>query len=248
MLMILPPVDDYNSNLQYNLDFDPFEDKLQRKKFVRNTLGFFLFSILCTFGNCVLFHFLPNIKQFITSESGQAISILSISSTSISIITILCYTELLRKSPHKYFFYLLFIFGFSWLVSLSTLYVNSNILISAIAITACTTFTLTLYAIISKTDFTSYTEYLIAGLFVIIFTGLVNLFFYNTIIQLMIAGFSCLIFSIFIIVDIQMILGRKHIKFRYHVDDYILASLNLYLDVINFFLYLLQFLTLGESN
>jgi FtsH-binding integral membrane protein len=45
-----------------------------------------------------------------------------------------------------------------------------------------------------------------------------------------------------------MILGQKHIKYKYSIDDYILAAMSLYLDVINMFLYIIQFLTLTSSD
>jgi len=46
------------------------------------------------------------------------------------------------------------------------------------------------------------------------------------------------IFGIYIVIDVQMIEGKKRDK--YELDDYIGASMNLYLDVINLFIYILE--------
>ena len=51
-----------------------------------------------------------------------------------------------------------------------------------------------------------------------------------------------LIFSMYVVYDTQLIVGGKHKKFQFSVDDYIFAALALYLDVINLFLYILALL------
>ena len=51
--------------------------------------------------------------------------------------------------------------------------------------------------------------------------------------------------TIFLAIDTQMILGGK--KYEYSEEDYVFAALNLYLDIINIFLYLLQILG-GSSD
>jgi FtsH-binding integral membrane protein len=43
--------------------------------------------------------------------------------------------------------------------------------------------------------------------------------------------------SVYLIIDTQMIVGGHYLK--YSIDDYIMASVNLYLDIINIFIYLL---------
>ena len=51
-----------------------------------------------------------------------------------------------------------------------------------------------------------------------------------------------LIFSMYVVYDTQLIIGGKHKKFQFSVDDYIFAALALYLDIINLFLYILALL------
>ena len=49
------------------------------------------------------------------------------------------------------------------------------------------------------------------------------------------------IFAFYIVFDTQMMLGSwgGH-KMEFSIDDYAFAALNLYLDIINFFLYILE--------
>jgi FtsH-binding integral membrane protein len=51
---------------------------------------------------------------------------------------------------------------------------------------------------------------------------------------------GCLLFSIFIVYDTQLIVGGKHKKHQFGVDDYVFAALSLYMDIINLFLFILS--------
>jgi len=44
-----------------------------------------------------------------------------------------------------------------------------------------------------------------------------------------------------------MIMGGRHKKFSFTVDDFVVASISLYLDIINLFLYMMEILD-GNSR
>lgn len=228
--------------------FDQFEDKRLRKKFVRKTLFTFSLSLFTTLGFCIGFKNLPNANNFIKSELGEALYILSVSTTFLTMFVCLCCEDLLRKSPSKYIIYSLFVLAVSYSLGITSLYIRGDILYISIIITTGTTTSLILYSFIATTDFTEYYTYVVAIFMCLIFIGIVNIFFNNTIIQVIISGGGALVFACFIIFDMQMILGQKHIKYKYSIDDFILAAMSLYLDVINMFLYIIQFLTLTSSD
>ena len=108
--------------------------------------------------------------------------------------------------------------------------------------------TLTLYSLITTSDFTGYTEYYIVGLVAIILTGTINIFLQNSVLQLLITGFGCLLFSFMIIYDVQMIVAQKHIKYKFSLDDSVLAAMSLYIDTVNLFIYILDFLVLTDEK
>jgi len=65
------------------------------------------------------------------------------------------------------------------------------------------------------------------------------LFFYkNKWDNILIGVCGIILFSVYVIYDTQLIVGQK--AFKYTIDDYILASLNIYLDVLNIFMYIIQ--------
>lgn len=243
-------IDNNNNNNYYNnyTSFDQFEDKRLRKKFVRKTLFTFSLSLFTTLSFCIGFKNLPNTNNFIKSELGEALYILSVSTTFLTMFVCLCCEDLLRKSPSKYIIYSLFVLAVSYSLSITSLYIRGDILYISIIITTGTTTSLILYSFIATTDFTEYYTYVVAIFMCLIFIGIVNIFFNNTIIQVIISGGGALVFACFIVFDMQMILGQKHIKYKYSIDDFILAAMSLYLDVINMFLYIIQFLTLTSSD
>lgn len=49
---------------------------------------------------------------------------------------------------------------------------------------------------------------------------------------------GALIFSLYIVYDTQLMMGGKH-KYALSPEEYIFAALNLYLDIINLFRYIL---------
>ena len=93
--------------------FDQFEDKRLRKKFVRKTLFTFSLSLFTTLSFCIGFKNLPNTNNFIKSELGEALYILSLSTTFLTMFVCLCCEDLLRKSPSKYIIYSLFVLAVS---------------------------------------------------------------------------------------------------------------------------------------
>ena len=59
------------------------------------------------------------------------------------------------------------------------------------------------------------------------------------------ASAGALIFSFYIIYDTQMMMGGAH-KYSVSPEEYIFAALNLYLDIINLFMYILMII--GSSK
>jgi len=98
---------------------------------------------------------------------------------------------------------------------------------------------ITTYAFTTKTDFTVCAP----ALFVIGFTFAFLLpffFMWTRTLHLIYAGLGVILFSFYLLFDTQLIMGGK--RYEVDIDDYILAAMILYLDIINIFLYLLRLL------
>ena len=71
--------------------------------------------------------------------------------------------------------------------------------------------------------------------------GIFCAIFQNDIMNVVYASLGAVIFSCYIVVDTQMMMGGKH-KYSLDPEEYIFASLNLYLDIINLFMKILWIL------
>jgi len=111
------------------------------------------------------------------------------------------------------------------------------IVLQALMLTAAIFISLSAYTLTSKKDFTFLGAGLSAGLIVLIFWGLLNMFFpFNMGFRMVFSLLGALLFAGYILYDTSQIMHNLG------PDDYIEASISLYLDIINLFLYLLEFL------
>ncbi|KAM7300065.1 putative N-methyl-D-aspartate receptor associated protein [Ixodes scapularis] len=78
---------------------------------------------------------------------------------------------------------------------------------------------------------------------VLFVAGLILLFVKIKILHLLYACGGTLLFSFYIVIDTQLIVGGDKRTFALSPEDYIAGALTLYLDVINVFLFILQILS-----
>ena len=115
--------------------------------------------------------------------------------------------------------------------------VGPSIAAEAFALTAITFAGLFMYVVYSKKDFSFMSGFLMTGLIVLVVGGLLNMFFIQSgMMHFVMSGASVLLFSGFILYDTSNILRY------YGTDEYVSATLALYLDVLNLFIALLSIL------
>lgn len=101
---------------------------------------------------------------------------------------------------------------------------------------------LTIYAWVSRRDFSAWGSFLVVGLWVLIGTSLLNIFFQNQTAGLWIAGMTVLIFAGLLVFD------TWRLRNVYGPDDYVPAAVQIYLDLLNMFLAILRLLGGGNSR
>lgn len=159
---------------------------------------------------------------------------------SIIICFILSFVKsLARIVPINYILLLLFTISQSYVLMYAAAYYKSNIVLSALAITVACTLGLTVYAWTTKKDFTPLVAWLWAVLFTFVFCGLL-FFCFNKNVYILYCGCGVLIYSIYIIIDTQLLLGK--FQHEFNTEDYVFAAMNLYLDIINLFIEILKYL------
>ena len=121
--------------------------------------------------------------------------------------------------------------------------VGPSIAAEAFALTAITFAGLSLYVVYSKKDFSFMSGFLMTGLIVLVVGGLLNMFFIQSgMMHFVMSGASVLLFSGFILYDTSNILRY------YGTDEYVSATLALYLDILNLFIALLSILGIMSND
>mmetsp|Transcript_7 Transcript_7/g.7 ORF Transcript_7/g.7 Transcript_7/m.7 type:complete len:240 (+) Transcript_7:81-800(+) len=158
----------------------------------------------------------------------------------------ICCRDLLRTFPQNYIILGTLTLGMSLVVGcISAMYTWQSVILAA-GLTSLIFLGLTVYAWTTKTDFTGFGPYLFCFAMVLLLFGL-------TISILSVCGIKIswmiivydilgvLLFSCYIVFDTQLMLGEwgGH-KNSFCIDDYCMAALQLYLDIVNLFLLLLE--------
>jgi FtsH-binding integral membrane protein len=107
---------------------------------------------------------------------------------------------------------------------------------------------LTLFAFQTKYDFTAWGAGLFVCLLVLLLFGIVAMFIPgNRIVSLVYSSLGAMLFSLYLVYDTQLMMGGTH-KVAISPEEYIFAALNLYLDIINLFIYILSIIQSANRN
>jgi FtsH-binding integral membrane protein len=226
----------YNTLNVENFDYENSSHKQSdRYNFIRKVYGILLFQLIITFGIAYL-AFIDSIKKILIENEWIYYSAIIFSI--IPMIILLCYKKLASKVPINYI--LLFIFTICEGVSLSYLIIsvnNAEVVVKASALTIICVIALTIYAFNTTTDYTMCGGALIIGMICLLFLGLISYFTQGALENLYICG-GIFIFSLYILYDTQLLMGNFGTEFG--IDDYIIACLHLYLDILNLFYFILR--------
>jgi len=113
---------------------------------------------------------------------------------------------------------------------------KTDAIFHSVLVTAVIFFSLTIYCHMSKTDFSFMGGYLYCSLVALIFLGFIAMLTGSTLMTFVYQCCGVLLFTLYILYDTSQIIHH------YGPDDYIIASVELYLDIINLFLFILSLL------
>jgi FtsH-binding integral membrane protein len=133
-----------------------------------------------------------------------------------------------------------------WISPLLVLYerMQPGVLGQAGLLTLTTFGVLSLYAVLSRRDFSAWGGFFTIGLWVLIATSLLNMFFRNPTASLWLAAGTIFVFGGLLVFDTWRIVRSG----AYGEDDYVPAAVQIYLDLLNIFLAILQLLGGGNRR
>lgn len=165
-------------------------------------------------------------------------------------LVFICCPDTMRKTPQNYILLIIFTLAESVMVGFISIQYTMSSVVMCLGITAAVVLALTLFACQTSIDFTGMGAYLFCAVMVLmgfgffIWIGSMMGMSHQTLysMQMVYAGAGALIFSMYIVYDTQLIVGGKHAKYQFSIDDYCMAAISLYIDIIQLFLMLLQLL------
>jgi len=223
-------------------------DTKTRHAFVRKVFLIVFAQLVCTAG---IIAGLGNTIGKQNHDVLQGISIGGLVLYLVIVCTVMCNPQLMRRFPQNYIFLGLITVGFSCMLTAAVMAVEPWVVGAAVGTTALITLGLVIFACQVKYDFTGWGPYLFWATIALMVVPLayyllsccipaLRVYAVANTFRLIMAYVGLIVFSLWLIVDTQMIVGGKNRRIQFSIDDYCFAALMLYLDIMQIFMYLLQ--------
>jgi len=215
-----------------------FGEKAVRRAFIRKVYSILMCQLVLTGAIISVFMYVEPVKTYV--RGNMWVYYCSMAVMFVCLIAMACCESVRRKFPTNLVFLGVFTFCEGIMLGTVATFYQADAVLIAVGITAGVTLALTVFAFQTKIDFTVCGGMLCAVLFIFIIAGIIMAFLPKT--KWTMIGYGsvgALIFSLYIVYDTQLMMGGKH-KYSLSPEEYVFASLNLYLDIINLFLYILM--------
>ena len=203
-----------------------------KRGFIRKVYGILSTQLFTTFVLCTATLYNETLKNIVTNTNVFGICVIV---SLASICSLQCYHQ---KYPWNMLILLLFTLSEGIIISRITLLYSENSHGNIVFEALCTTFvvfsSLTSIVFFVKKDFTFLENILCVGIISLITLSIFQFFMNSLILHVVIGWFGVVVFSGYILYDTSLLLTKLG------PDDFILASVMLYLDILNLFLSILQ--------
>lgn len=221
-----------------------FSDVKIRHAFIRKTYSIVSLQVLITVAITALFVFVQPVSFFFYSNPW--ILWVAMIGTFVIMISLACCESVSRKYPLNMILLFVFTLLESLLVGCISAQYKTDTIFIALGITAAVVIGLTIFAFQTKIDFTGFGIYLFVFALVLMLFGIIAIIMRSRVLHILYAAFGAGLFSMYLVFDTQLMLGGKH-KYSISPEDYVIAALNIYIDIINLFLLILRLVSASKD-
>jgi len=232
-----------------------FDDQTIRKGFVRKVFGILMVSctsyiqfdivsvlflqvqLLFTCAVMATFVYHGPTKQFV--RENFVVFFLAMIVNIIVLIMIVCLESVRRKHPVNLICLAIFTFTMSLLLGAASSLMDSNVVLSAVAITTVLVTALCIYAVQTKYDYTAAGGVAITFVMILLVLSVCSFSMPGFVDSLPISCLCAVIGCFFLIYDMQSIVGGNRAE-QLDPEEYVFAALTLYVDVVRIFIYVLR--------
>lgn len=216
-----------------------FDDRTVRMAFIRKVYSILTLQITVTAGIVALFTFHEGVREFVLQR--PSLYWVAVITSIVAILMLACCGNLQRMFPCNLICLGIFTLAEGFVLGMISVRFSQETIFFAVVITAVITAGLTLFAFQTTCDFTVFGGALCVGIIVLFVFSIICLIFPSKMFMLVISCVGALLFSMYIVYDTQMMIGGDH-KYSISPEDYVFATLNLYLDIVMLFTYILYIL------
>ncbi|TDH14310.1 hypothetical protein EPR50_G00040830 [Perca flavescens] len=224
-----------------------WDDKTIRRTFIRKVYAILMVQLFVTVAIVALFSFCAPVRFYIQTHPGLYMaSYLMFLATYIALS---CCGELRRQFPWNIILLVLFTLSMASMMGFVSSYYNTKSVVLCLGITSLVCLSVTIFSFQSKIDVTSFQGVLFSMCMVMLLCAItlsiVVPFGYVPWLHALYAVGGAILFTVFLAFDTQMLLGNK--RYTISPEEYIFATLSLYLDIIYLFSFLLQIIGGGRE-
>lgn len=206
-----------------------------RLGFLRKVYGILSIQLFATTMIAAFGMFTPAVKLYISQNHWMMTGAFL-----LSMALLLALMVKRRETPTNYFLLMGFTIVQAFTIAVVVSFYDQMAVLQAFLLTLGVTGGLTLYTFQSKRDFSTWGAGLYAFLMVLLLGSLLQFFLTSSHLEFVLSLGGAVLFSFFIIFDTHMLMHRVS------PEEYILATIELYLDIINLFLHILRII--GEAR
>ncbi|XP_038277756.1 protein lifeguard 3-like isoform X1 [Dermochelys coriacea] len=219
-----------------------WDDKRVRHAFIRKVYTIISVQLLVTVGIIAVFTFVSPVRAFV--QGNIIVYYSSYAVFLVSYLVLACCPGPRRCFPWNLILLAIFTLAMGFMTgTIASMYETMAVLI-AMVITAIVAIIVTIFCFQTKVDFTSCTGlFCVLGIVVLLTSTVSAIVLYYKCIQwvhMLFAAVVAIAFTLFLAYDTQVLVGTK--EYDLSPEEYVFGALEIYVDIVYIFLFLLQFL------
>ncbi|XP_008321896.1 protein lifeguard 1 [Cynoglossus semilaevis] len=235
-----PPPDYFNG-----LEDSGFSNATLRRGFIRKVYLTLMLQLLVTVGIICAFLYWDALRIWAINTYWFTYGMMAV--TLVLIVVMSCCDTFRRQVPFNFIALGIFTIAEGLMLGSVAALFKVEPVLWAVGATALVSFSLSLFALQSKFDFTTMNAFVWVFAWTLLSFGLLCAILQTKFAYIAYACLGTLLFSLYLVFDTQLIVGGKHRKYEVSPEEYIFAALNLYLDIVGLFLLLLQLIAICDS-
>nr|XP_057909302.1 protein lifeguard 1 [Doryrhamphus excisus] len=230
------------ANCCHGLEESVFADAAVRRGFIRKVYLTLMIQLLVTVGIICAFLYWDTLREWTRTNNWFTYTMMA--TVMVLLVLLSCCDNIRRRVPLNFITMGVFTLAEGLMLGSITVFYSAEAVLWAVGATALVSFSLSVFAMQTKWDFTMASGSLWVFAWTLLSFALLCAILRSQFAYIAYACLGTLLFSLYLVFDTQRIVGGKHRKCEVSPEEYVFAALSLYLDIVVLFLFLLKLINL----